>query len=698
VLFAGTGVVAWHYLSGMETGLMSLAALLTLLMVVQQRPRGFVLAAAALALLRPEGGIMAVLACGAMLLTLRPATWRQRLFLLLPLAALALQPLVNWLITGTFIASGNQSKSILGMVPFIPEVVIDRIGTNLARTWRDFFTGQDAEYGSFLPLLNAPLALVGLLLALRRPAWRTMGLLLILWALAVTAAVATLDTAFWHFRRYQLPIMALFFPLLMLPLAAGWRVIANSRRRYSLSLVLLVGAGIVLAASSRQFLAYYTLNVRYVVAQPLSMARWLAAHTPPAAVVAVHDAGMMRYMGGRTTLDIVGLTTPGAADYWRNGPGSVAEFLMRRQPDYIASYGDGHGYGLALIADTSLYGEPLAGFPVALAAGSNVALAAPFQGIYQPNYAPQARRETALQTSIQPYLDGFRLVAAVNVADVASEREYAYRWQNSRAPQGFPTDVYEIAYVNCAADCRLRDGGRRINHEEAFTVPVTPGQAVILVTRVNAMHRVEYNVYADEQFVGTRFVPQERGRWLEIPTLIPAALVTDSTLTLRIRVNSPDGDYMPYYHLLYQGDYAVPAPPAAPLVQFQDGALLLADLVQRLEGRTLQLDVTWFTGQGARGDYAIFVHAYAGDGSQPQVAQTDVRPGGNALPPGNWLPGYLRDTISVNLAALPAGTYRLALGLYDPVTFARLTPASLAGQLPVSADGRVWLREVELKP
>ncbi|MCU0514406.1 MAG: hypothetical protein MUE40_17780, partial [Anaerolineae bacterium] len=114
--------------------------------------------------------------------------------------------------------------------------------------------------------------------------------------------------------------------------------------------------------------------------------------------------------------------------------------------------------------------------------------------------------------------------------------------------------------------------------------------------------------------------------------------------------------------------------------------------------RTLQLDVTWFTGQGARGDYAIFVHAYAGDGSQPQVAQTDVRPGGNALPPGNWLPGYLRDTISVNLAALPAGTYRLALGLYDPVTFARLTPASLAGQLPVSADGRVWLREVELKP
>ena len=116
------------------------------------------------------------------------------------------------------------------------------------------------------------------------------------------------------------------------------------------------------------------------------MARWLAANTPTDAVVAVHDVGMMRYMGGRTTLDMVGLTTPGAADYWRNGPGAVAEFLMQQRPDYIASYGEGHGLGLGMIAETSIYGNPLASFPVELDNNANVALAAAFQGIYKPEW------------------------------------------------------------------------------------------------------------------------------------------------------------------------------------------------------------------------------------------------------------------------------------------------------------------------
>jgi hypothetical protein len=407
---------------------------------------------------------------------------------------------------------------------------------------------------------------------------------------------------------------------------------------------------------------------------------------------------MMRYMGGRTTLDMVGLTTPGAAEYWRNAPGSVAEFLMRNQPDYIASYGYGHGFGLALIADTSLYGEPLGGFPANIVPGTNVALAADFQGIYRPNYAPQQYRETSLQTSIQPYLKNFKLVDSINVADVISEHEHDYTWSSVRAPDGFPTDVYEIPYMDCAEHCLLRDGGRRINGGEEFTVSVTPGQAVILVTRVNAMHRVEYNVYANEQFVGTRFIPQERGRWFEIPTLIPAELVTSDKLTIRTKVNSEQGDYLPYYHLIYQGDFVPEAPDSEPVVTFQDGAIALTDIAVRVEEKRLLLDLTWYTPGGANGDYTIFAHIYAGDISQPQVAQADVRPGSNALPPGNWIPGVVHDTISVNLEALPPGNYSVALGLYQPVTFERLTPVSGDIRFEAAGDGRVLVGEVELKP
>jgi hypothetical protein len=408
---------------------------------------------------------------------------------------------------------------------------------------------------------------------------------------------------------------------------------------------------------------------------------------------------MMRYMGGRTTLDIVGLTTPGAADYWRNGPGSVAEFLMRTQPDYIASYGKGHGYGLGLIAQTSLYGEPLALFTANIMPDTNVALAADTQGIYQPNYAPQAHRSEALQTSVLAYLDGLTLVDEVNVADIVSEKAHGYRWSNPRPGEAYPTDVLEANYLDCSGDCLLRDGGRHLTGEESFTVSVTPDQAVILVTRVNALSRIEYNVYANGEFVGTRVVPLERGRWIDVPTLIPAALVTSETLTITMKVNSTEGDYLPYDHLIYQGNYtpATP-PPVEPMVTFQDGAIQIVSLESQQDEDRLTLDLMWYTPDGAKGDYSVFVHVYpADDPDAAQVAQTDTRPGGNALPPGNWLPGLVRDTITVNLDMMPAGTYRVAFGLYDPVTFARLSPTLHTSTLDTTPDGRIFLNSVEIK-
>ncbi len=145
--------------------------------------------------------------------------------------------------------------------------------------------------------------------------------------------------------------------------------------------------GLLVALSTgTAFLDHFRLNVGYVYAEPLQMARWLQANTPEDALIAVHDVGMMRYIGGRSTLDMVGLTTAGAAAYWRNGPGSVAELLMQKQPDYIAAYGEGHGLGLGEIAKTSIYGSPLATFNVDLDPNYNVALAADIQGVYQTDW------------------------------------------------------------------------------------------------------------------------------------------------------------------------------------------------------------------------------------------------------------------------------------------------------------------------
>jgi hypothetical protein len=726
-----TGSFAWHYMSGMETGLVCALALWTLEYFVEagetidegtarRAPTGFVICATLLALIRPEASLMAVWASLLMAIKLWRHIPKQRLLLLLiPILALGIQPLVNILATGSSVASGNQSKSLFGLIPFDLGVVIGRIVENLVRMLREFFTGV-GEHGAYVPFFIGPIALVtviGMLISNKgmarqastnRYEARLTALLILGWWGMVAMAAATLDTAFWHFKRYQMPIMVLFVPVAVWGIAILVRFVSgrieNGRpigRPYSLACGILYTTTILLPSLGifSHFLTLYAYNVGYVASQPLPMARWLAANTPPDAIVAVHDTGMMRYMGGRTTLDIVGLTTPGAADYWRNGPGAVAEFLMQKQPDYIASYGKGHGYGLGLLTQTSLYGDPLALFTPIIEPNTNVALAADTQGIYQPNYAPQARRAETLQTSVLPYLEGFTLVDQINVADIVSEKAHNYHWSNPRPGQVYPTDVLEATYLDCEGDCLLRDGGRHLTGQETFTLSVTPNQDVILVTRVNGLDRIDYNVYANDVFVGTRFVPRERGRWIDVPTLIPAALVTSETLTITIKVNSAEGDYLPYYHLVYQGMYtSATPPPFEPLVTFQEGAIQIMRAEVRLEGESLVLDLTWYTPTGAKGDYSVFLHVYPENAPESsQIAQTDMRPGRNALPPGNWLPGTVSDTMTVNLEAVPEGRYRVAFGLYDPVTFERLTPSVTTDEITTTSDGRVFLETVEIK-
>ncbi len=191
------------------------------------------------------------------------------------------------------------------------------------------------------------------------------------------------------------------------------------------------------------------------------------------------------------------------------------------------------------------------------------------------------------------------------------------------------------------------DGGRRINGEEAFTLATHPQQDLILVTRLHPGDAGTFDVYANDQLVGTRVIPDLPGSWLEVPTLIPAALIGTET---RIRiVPHVSGDYMPYHHWAYQGDYQ-PAPlNADPLATFGDGAIQLAeaDTTLNAEAHSLTVALTWQTEGGAQGDYKVFVHVLDADGRF--VAQADVRPGNGNLPPGNWIAGTFRDTIGITL-------------------------------------------------
>ncbi|MCA9913289.1 MAG: hypothetical protein KC496_08060, partial [Anaerolineae bacterium] len=435
---------------------------------------------------------------------------------------------------------------------------------------------------------------------------------------------------FWHFKRYQMPLIALFFPLAAWGI--GWMLqrLQKSPVRLAINAYLLLLIPIFSLALLAQFWSFHRSNVRYVYQQPYQMALWLRQNTPADAVIAVHDVGLMRYLGERTTLDMVGLTTPGAAAYWRNGPGSVAEFLIQRQPDYIASYGYGHGYGLAYLADTSLYGEPLAVFTIDdWQRWRNVALAADTQGIYQPDWESIVPAHNAQQCSSDPAT----VVWSLQVAELASEEAAHYQW-DSHLDQGFVSEVRQVGEVV--------DGYRLINGEESFIPELgsdAASSALILSTRVHAERAGVVTIYVDEQAIATRWIPAMPGEWFLLDTLIPANVVHQQ-MQVRIVPDVPNGYYMPACHTLHFAE-GEPSPEVDPLAVYQDGAFVLSD-VERCtdcdEG-SLVLDISFQVVGIPSGDYRFFAHLYA-DENQPPVAQWDGYFAGQ--PVGNWLPGNIR--------------------------------------------------------
>lgn len=104
--------------------------------------------------------------------------------------------------------------------------------------------------------------------------------------------------------------------------------------------------------------------------------------------------------------------------------------------------------------------------------------------------------------------------------------------------------------------------------------------------------------------------------------------------------------------------------------------------------QSLQINLYWWVDQPLPLDYWLFVHVYAADGTR--VAQRDA-PLRSDYPPTQWQVGELvLERADMVLPALPAGSYTLHLGVYDPATFARLPTDD-----PQAEDQRVLLFTLE---
>lgn len=680
-IFVLHGSLAWAFLSGMETGLFLWAIFLTLWHVRAQNARAALTAAALTALIRPEGAVIALTAALYVLLTARRV---HGLYYALPLAACVVQPLLNLALTGSPSGSGMQAKSYLYNVPPDPQQTLRLIGETFGRLWGELFT----DVGIYNTAFFAVLALIPLAFG----AWQLIGrrkvslpILIAAWLLGLSAITALVETAFWQFKRYQQPIIAL------LVLLSSCTLGALSSRGRGAAHALLGACALYTALGVGGWSAHYHENVREVAFSQRVLAQ-AVADLPPESLVGAHDIGAVRYLGGRTTYDVVGLTTPAAAEAWRHGAGAVFEQLYASpwRPDHFAIYPDARG--LTYFVQSGVFGEVLGSFPSTQPRVNVASATASGQFLYRADWTYAVYAAQPMQPSTLAEIAGFDLVDSLNVAHLASERAHNYLWWQALRRDGFPSELHALTYQACAppdehnSACRVADGGRLLTGGEEFTIRAEAGRDLLWIMRVQAQYPIRLRLYADGQLIGERIVPEIAGKWVEIASLVPSERIAGDSLKLRVEVAGADegGFYLPYYHWFYQGVYRRERSQGEAVATFADSvALNAAEMLYDSAARTLTLDLTWSLIGEAPFDAVVFMHIYDESGALIEAAQRDVRVGGGALPPANWLPERLyRERHALQLpAALPAGTYRAAVGLYDPCTLRRYAARG------ASADG-----------
>ncbi|GAB4432569.1 MAG: hypothetical protein OHK0015_20270 [Chloroflexi bacterium OHK40] len=128
------------------------------------------------------------------------------------------------------------------------------------------------------------------------------------------------------------------------------------------------------------------------------------------------------------------------------------------------------------------------------------------------------------------------------------------------------------------------------------------------------------------------------------------------------------------------------------------GALRLRGYSATVESGRLIITPSWDVRATPPGDLMVFVHVY--DAAGTRVARVDVPPGGASVPPtGAWQPGeQIAVPLPIDLpAGLPAGSYRVTLGLYDPQSFVRLPlSAGPAADQALAGPDAALLGEVTL--
>ena len=316
--------LVWAAASGMETALFALLVLLVLAEIVRPAPRwgllGLLIGVSAW--VRPEGITLLgpLLMAAAFSPQRRTALWRG---------------------LGGF------------LLLFGPYLLFNRV---LAGSfWPNTFYAKQAEYAAQLqfPLAQRlaslavlPLAGGGVLLlpgfvaaGVRAVRGRRWGLLAAgLWWLGTLGLYALRMPVTYQHGRYLIPSMPVFFVLGCLGtveifqwMRQGGRWLALLQRAWAASLAVVCVLFYLLSGF------YYAQDVAIIETEMVPAAHWLAGHTAPDELIAVHDIGAVGYFSQRPLVDLAGLVSPEVIPFIRDED-RLAQYLDERQVSVLVTF------------------------------------------------------------------------------------------------------------------------------------------------------------------------------------------------------------------------------------------------------------------------------------------------------------------------------------------------------------------------
>ena len=122
---------------------------------------------------------------------------------------------------------------------------------------------------------------------------------------------------------------------------------------------------------------------------------------------------------------------------------------------------------------------------------------------------------------------------------------------------------------------------------------------------------------------------------------------------------------------------------------------MTSNLKSQVSNLKLQLTLYWQAMAAPQGDYKVFVHLFD-PADERIVAQHDAMPFDGRYPTSWWTAGeVVSETITLDLTGVKPGTYRLAVGLYEPRTVTRLVAIGPDGAR-LAADRMVLPEDITL--